>query len=53
MFDLELECTVGVGGGGRARICLPEEARRIGVEIASFSSDFNGARQIKFRETLK
>ena len=26
MFDLELECTVGVGGGGRARRCLPEEA---------------------------
>ena len=25
MFDLELECTVGVGGGGRARRCLPEE----------------------------
>ena len=26
MFDLELEWTVGVGGGGRTRRRLPEEA---------------------------
>ena len=49
---------VRVYGGGRGwRKSEKMPARRgcwrISVEIASFSSDFNGARQIKFRETLK
>ena len=49
---------VRVYGGGRGwrkseKMPARRGAWRTSVEIASFSSDFNGARQIKFRETLK